>query len=131
MRHRVPTQPLGFAPSPSSARMFSVAVFVALFTLFSACSDPGSGGSGIPSSVNAPAPGTGSPGNLSAPRVEIIESNAVTIGGVRYLDSQIDVVLADGSVGNFGSLKVGQSIVVTQVPGSSAAPRWKLEIQAL
>jgi hypothetical protein len=103
-----------------------------LAALLAACADPGSGGSGIPSVITSPslpAP----PVNLSALRVESLEPNAATIGGVRYIDTQIEVVLADGSAGSFGSLKVGQAVVVSEVVSSpvsaGAIARWKVAIQ--
>lgn len=106
---------------------------LALAALLAACADPGSGGSGIPSLVTSPslpAP----PVNLSALRVESLEPTAAIIGGVRYIETQLEVVLADGSAGSFGSLKVGQAVVVSEVVSSvltaGAIPRWKVAIQA-
>ena len=110
-----------------------LALSLVLAVLLTACADPGSGGSGIPSEVAAPslpAP----PVNLSALRVESLEPTAATIGGVRYIETQLEVVLADGSAGSFGSLKVGQAVVVSEVVSSAvsagAITRWKVEIQA-
>jgi hypothetical protein len=119
-----------------------LSLLVALF--LAACADPGTGGSGIPSSagVGSPsntstngvsnAPASPGAGNLSAMRVESLDSNSVTIGGVRYSASQIEVSLADSSVGNFASLIVGQAVLVTEVQATAGASttRWKLTIQA-
>jgi hypothetical protein len=117
--------------------------FLAMMLL--ACSDPGSGGSGIPGgAVNSPvvaapitgdavnAPGLAPPiaGNPTTAMIDLLEANAVTIGGVRYVDTQVDVVLADGSAGNFAALKVDQTVVVSQVQTTSPNPRWKVAIQA-
>jgi hypothetical protein len=118
-------------PTTRPGKSLASLLFFCLSLLLAACADPGSGGSGLPSGASSPPPqvNTGS-GNLSALRVEILEANAVTIGGVRYLDSQIDIVLSDGAATNFAALKVGQGVAVTQTQSLPLVPRWKVVIQA-
>jgi hypothetical protein len=141
------------AASLASSRMLPRVLYtllsLAIAFLLAACGDPGSGGSGIPNGAvvgtpttggvnaspqpdngvaNAPAPNV--PVSLSALRVEVIESNAVVIGGVRYPSVQVDVFFADGSVGSFASLMVGQTISVSDSSPAAAVQRWRLTIQA-
>jgi hypothetical protein len=111
-------------------RLLATLLFASLNLLLCACADPGSGGSGIPGSSSSPPPQVVSgPGNLSALRVEMLDANIVTIAGVSYLDSQIDITLSDGSAANFAALKVGQGVVITQTQTSPLTPRWKVVIQ--
>jgi hypothetical protein len=124
---------LGTMPASAWACVTRTLISTALALFVAACSDPGSGGSGIPSGVtpdpNSPG-GTPSPVNLSAQRVEALEADAVTIAGIRYLATQIEVVFADGSSAGFAAFKVGQSVLISPSPSSSATPRWKVTIQA-
>ncbi len=127
--------------SSSHIGLARVLLSAGIALLLVACSDPGSGGSGIPSGVaiNTPpvTPDPNSPSaapglvNPSTQRVEVVEADAVTIGGIRYLDSQLEVGFADGSVANFTALKVGQSVVISQSPSMASMLRWKVTIQAL
>jgi hypothetical protein len=122
------------------AGITKVLISTAIALFVTACSDPGSGGSGIPSGAGVNAPGatpdpnspggTPSPVNLSAQRIEALEADAVTIAGIRYLATQLEVVFADGTSAGFAAFKVGQSVVISPAPSSSATPSWKVTIQA-
>ncbi len=111
-----------------------------LTLMMAACSDPGSGGSGIPSGASTSAPittpntspqvGNPNPVMLATQTVDALETDAVTIGGLRYLATQLEIVFADGSSAPFAAFKVGQSVLIGQTLSSSPTLTWKVTIQA-
>ncbi len=107
-----------------------VAASAAVVTFLFACGDPGTGGSGLPTSAGTTTPVQSAPINMSTLKVEAIESNAVIIGGLRYIDLQIEIELSDGSSENFNSLKVGQLVVVSPLQSDAPMLRWKISIKA-
>ena len=107
-----------------------------LLSTFSACGDPGTGGSGIPSSASSNGSTSNAGGSASLPAatdfqvrgiIDAIDAQSVTISGQAYAGSQLDIVLNDGSAGNLSALRTGQSVGLNPVSNSTPA-RWSLRI---
>jgi hypothetical protein len=112
---------------------FFAPITLALITLaLSACGDPGSGGSGLPGST-----GAGSSTFIASPSVsgslssvvaiEALDASSLSIAGVRYALSQIDLFLSDGSSTTAASLSVGLRVTIT-LTQDTPSQRWRLQL---
>jgi hypothetical protein len=99
-----------------------------IWALVSACSDPGSGGSGLPSGVTTGSPAV-SVGQSILGTIEAIGSARVTIGGTVYLFSEVEIVAADLSLGSANDLVVGATVRVTALD-PNATIKWRIGLLA-
>lgn len=111
-------------------------ILAVLLASLNACGDPGTGGSGIPSSASNNGSASNAGGSTSPPAVtdfqvrgiiEALDAQSVTVSGQTYAVSQLDIVMIDGSAGSLSALRPGQSVGLNPEAGSLPA-RWSLRI---
>jgi hypothetical protein len=128
-------------PFIQSNRLTWLSVACLISVSLSACGDPGSGGSGLPGSAstgstnastvsgaaNAAPNVSGSLTSLAT--IEALEANTVTIAGIRYVLTLVDIFLSDGSSTTPASLSVGQKVTIS-VSQDTPTQRWRLQISS-
>ncbi len=109
---------------PGLSRLVSGAVATALFiagsSMLPGCSDPGSGGSGVPGAAQAP---------IADPRliegtIEALDTTSLTVNAVRIDITRAAIVRADGSAATTADLRVGLPVSITlTAAGATTAER--------
>lgn len=113
----------GNRPRPASPWWLVLIVVIGAIT--TGCSDPGSGGSGVPGASASPAPidapATGA--STLTGTIEALDATTLTVRGSRIDYTRATIVRSDGSAASAADLQLGQAVTVTLAEGGVVAIR--------
>lgn len=104
----------------SLAGSLATAVFIAGAMMLPGCSDPGSGGTGVPGSAAAP---TTDPRRIEG-TIEALDATTLTVNAARIDYTRATITRADDSAATAADLRIGQPVSITlTAEGATSAER--------